>query len=1140
MATKKVEAFRLSGRVEVDAKTAKRDLKDLETQTKSTSSSMKGLKTTVGGFMSGVASVAGGNILTNVLGGITGAMSAGVKAGFDYNKLQEQTRIGFEVMLKSGEKAKAFMQELQAYAERSPMDLPGVYENAQQLKAMGFEAKQVIPILTAAGDAAAGLGKVGGAAAQKVDSITRALGQMWSKGKVSAEEMSTQLVEAGVPAWRYLADEIAKTDKAFAKLTDDERLKKVQEMGEKGLLNARAAVRTIVEGMERENEGLGERISKETVGGIESNLADRMARLMGEASGPAFEKYKKVIQGLLDAANSEGAAKVAAGVANMTGAVLDAGEMAIKALSSGNYVGLGLDAIGGYAEGIKQGAVGAVQAGVGVVKQVYNGVASEQQSHSPSLLFARLGRFAAQGYALGFQDELQKQETAILSRVGDTLTKIAERTKVPVESLMQANQKLVQQLAQIDDRLPSTMADIPVGTEIRVPSGGSGKRNKGSRRGGVAVISSKIETFIADAARAHDLDPLLVRAMLSQESGGKVGAISPKGASGLMQLMPATARAMGVKNIFDPRENIFGGAKYMREQMDTFGGNIPFALAAYNAGPGRVHQYGGVPPASFAKGETFNYVRNIMANYGAMQSQQSRGGWMDAGGASRSNPLSTQGGWMDGGDSNVSQRSLDLQGEILQITTERVNLERAYNKSIEDAFQAEKARQEFVNKAPQMGRLPFYRREQGEWDVNLPRPDSTSIWTKAGPEITDAAKHSRLVEGLAEQRDKRLEELDAKIADLQTQLAETKAADIAEEAKARGASVEIPFKFTDVQEWDADKAKQVLSFFDRARDQIAKVGIGVDDLATTIDLRGLKPTELPKLPSGKKAVAGAFDNTPLVADPKHPSDAEKRAWKSVHGIAAATKELKVIGKEAFGQFAQGVGDAVENFVLLGEMGPQAMRKLTAQILASVASQAAVKAIFEVAEGFAALANPVTAWQAPFHFKAAAIYAVVAGGAAIGGRALAGDLFKDKNQVGASNANEQYADASNPANNFTRREHGGRFRAGQKLLVGERRPEVVAFDGPGYVHSSVEAFERSERRKREAVSLRYGAQGGNGISERTLQRLVEVMDRLDGIDEGKLIGQMARKNSKAFVEGVTRGMDSDPNAARNIGRRLGSR
>ena len=113
---------------------------------------------------------------------------------------------------------------------------------------------------------------------------------------------------------------------------------------------------------------------------------------------------------------------------------------------------------------------------------------------------------------------------------------------------------------------------------------------------------------VAELAARYDLSPALIEALVWQESRWHPGATSPKGAHGLAQLMPATARAMGV-DPRDPAANLDGGARYLRIQLDTFGGDVEQALAAYNAGPGRVRAAGGVPRIA----ETKAYVAAIMA-----------------------------------------------------------------------------------------------------------------------------------------------------------------------------------------------------------------------------------------------------------------------------------------------------------------------------------------------------------------------------------------------------------------------------------------------------------------------------------------------------------------------------------------------
>jgi soluble lytic murein transglycosylase-like protein len=113
--------------------------------------------------------------------------------------------------------------------------------------------------------------------------------------------------------------------------------------------------------------------------------------------------------------------------------------------------------------------------------------------------------------------------------------------------------------------------------------------------------------LIQEAAEQYDLDAALIRAVMEIESAFDPLAVSPVGAMGLMQIMPALARDMGVKNPFDPRENVMAGAKYLSRLLEAHRGNVALTLASYNAGPGNVRRYKGIPP--FA--ETRNYVRKI-------------------------------------------------------------------------------------------------------------------------------------------------------------------------------------------------------------------------------------------------------------------------------------------------------------------------------------------------------------------------------------------------------------------------------------------------------------------------------------------------------------------------------------------------
>ncbi|MFC7063642.1 lytic transglycosylase domain-containing protein [Halobacillus seohaensis] len=124
----------------------------------------------------------------------------------------------------------------------------------------------------------------------------------------------------------------------------------------------------------------------------------------------------------------------------------------------------------------------------------------------------------------------------------------------------------------------------------------------------IEVEDKGLSALIKEASEKNGVDESLVRSVVQAESNFDANVVSHAGAQGLMQLMPETAKGLGVTDPFDPQENLMGGTKYLRQMMDRYNGDEKLALAAYNAGPGNVDKYGGIPPFE----ETQNYVKKIV------------------------------------------------------------------------------------------------------------------------------------------------------------------------------------------------------------------------------------------------------------------------------------------------------------------------------------------------------------------------------------------------------------------------------------------------------------------------------------------------------------------------------------------------
>lgn len=244
----------------------------------------KGVKGAFAG-LGNIGASAGAAVATGLKVGTIAAAGLGVAvgaAGLKFDSMRQQAEIAFTTMLGSGEQARAFLDELQTFAATTPFEFPGLVQSSQKLLAMGFAAEEVIPTLTAIGDAVAGLG--GGA--EQLDQVTRALGQIQAKGKASAEEL-LQLTEAGIPAWQMLADKIGKS------------IPEAMEQVKKGAIDSRTTIDAVVEGINARFGGMMEKQSHSMMGML-STLKDTFNIISGTIMAPFFEMATSGLQRVVD------------------------------------------------------------------------------------------------------------------------------------------------------------------------------------------------------------------------------------------------------------------------------------------------------------------------------------------------------------------------------------------------------------------------------------------------------------------------------------------------------------------------------------------------------------------------------------------------------------------------------------------------------------------------------------------------------------------------------------------------------------------------------------------------------------------------------------------------------------------------
>jgi soluble lytic murein transglycosylase-like protein len=177
----------------------------------------------------------------------------------------------------------------------------------------------------------------------------------------------------------------------------------------------------------------------------------------------------------------------------------------------------------------------------------------------------------------------------------------------------------IEQITGAPVQLPGMPGQAPQGTASfaamlqaqMAAQDGALQGDEGAPNAPAMLPPEQIDSLVNDNAQAQDVDPALIKAIIANESGFNANATSNVGAQGLMQLMPGTAAGLGVTDAYDPAQNVAGGTKYIKGLLERFNGDVRLAVAAYNAGPGAVEKYGGVPPYA----ETQNYVQNVLSSY---------------------------------------------------------------------------------------------------------------------------------------------------------------------------------------------------------------------------------------------------------------------------------------------------------------------------------------------------------------------------------------------------------------------------------------------------------------------------------------------------------------------------------------------
>lgn len=308
--------------VEIDTRQAEKALKNIEQHAQRSAGEVGRAFSGTGGILSNALSFATGmaglNIVTGALNAVGGAIKDLASTGIEFNRLKENAQIGFTTMLGGADKAKQHLKDLLDFARNTPFEAPQMIEASRMLQAVGFKAAEVIPTLRAVGDALSASGNM-----ESLGGVVRQLGQIQSKGRVTAEDIGT-LAENGIPAWDMLAHAIGKT------------VGETRKLSEAGMLSGAESVQALLAEMTSRFGGQMKQMEG-TLTGLQARRSDLLRERAGEAMGPAFEGLKGAERIAGDLLESQAGKDMADKLAKMSETPIKAMTGSLTAIASGDF-----------------------------------------------------------------------------------------------------------------------------------------------------------------------------------------------------------------------------------------------------------------------------------------------------------------------------------------------------------------------------------------------------------------------------------------------------------------------------------------------------------------------------------------------------------------------------------------------------------------------------------------------------------------------------------------------------------------------------------------------------------------------------------------------------------------------------------